>query len=239
MAEHRYWPLLVARRAPRRSDGNSSQAVAAVGQGDTSHVRQGGTSQPVAAASHDDLLCEDMPAERLSIQERRSFNDGFNFTAKDRKNQGICGTHERTRFLRWLDHPYYRGEKLHPVRLDSRGQPHYFCRGWFCSREYCMYHLTHECEFDRWCKSQGLERNERGIPYRPEQPPPPPPPEDPEETKRKRDEEDQPPPPPEEDPEGTIFPEPPPPPSPESPSSDGFAAAPPAPPSPLSIIIIN
>ena len=142
-----------------------------------------------------------MPAERIPIQNRRSFDAAFNFTAKDRRNQGICGIHERTRFLRWLPHPYYRGEKLHPVRLDSRGQPHYFCRGWFCSREYCMYHLTHECEFDHWCKSQGLLRNEKGIPYRPEKPPPPPP-EDPEETIFDR----------------WIHPEPPPPPSPESPA---------------------
>ena len=141
-----------------------------------------------------------MPAERLSIQKRRSFNAGFDFTEKERRNQGICGIHERTRFLRWLNHPYYPGEKLHPVRLDSHGQPHYFCRGEFCCSDYCMYHLTHQCEFDQRCKSQGFKRNERGIPYRPDRPQPPPP----------------------EDPEATnldlIASAPPPPPSPDSPS---------------------
>ena len=38
------------------SDGNDSQPVAVVGQGGTSHVRHGCTSQPVAAASHDDAF---------------------------------------------------------------------------------------------------------------------------------------------------------------------------------------
>ena len=147
----------------------------------------------------------DMPAERIPIQNRRSFDAAFNFTAKDRRNQGICGTHERTRFLFWIEDNTVTGGKIHPVRLNTRGDPHYFCTGMLCSN-YCEYHRLRLCEWDQY-RRDDRKRDEEAKG-----------------SKRKRDEEDQPPPPPPpEDPEETIFdimiaPEPPPPPSPESPA---------------------
>ena len=143
-----------------------------------------------------------MPEERLPHWKRTPPRAAFNFTKAHRMYQGICSTHERTRFLFWIEDNTVTGGKIHPVRLNTRGDPHYFCTGMLCSN-YCEYHRLRLCEWDQY-RRDWRKRDEEAKA-----------------SKRKRDEEDQPPPPPPDDPNETILDrwlleEPPPPPSPES-----------------------
>ena len=126
----------------------------------------------------------DMPEERLPHRNRTPSRAGFTFTKAHRMYQGVCGTHERTRFLFWT-YDTVTGKEVHPVRLNTRNEAHYFCTGMLCSR-YCEYHRLRRCEWDQYVRDE-RKRDEEAKG-----------------SKRKRDEEDQPPPPPE-DPEETIF----------------------------------